>query len=198
MAEQFEAATVLFADIVGFTPLSERLGAQRTASVLNDLVSRFDELATGFGLEKIKTIGDAYLVVGGVPEVLPDHAVRVVRTGLAMSEFAASYAGASDLTLALRIGVHSGPIVAGVIGQTKFAYDVWADTVNVASRLETARVPGEVQASEATVALLGDLFEIVPRGAIELKGKGAVPAYLVRARPGTAGFEPPPSPTTSG
>jgi class 3 adenylate cyclase len=186
LAEQFEAATVLFADIVGFTPLSERLGPQRTAGVLNDLVSRFDALAAEHGLEKIKTIGDAYLVVGGIPEAIPDHAVRVVRMGLAMSEFVRGYSEASALPVALRIGVHSGPLVAGVIGQTKFAYDVWGDTVNVAARLETAGVPGEVQASEATVALLGDGFAIVPRGAIELKGKGAVPAFLVRAGAGAA------------
>jgi adenylate cyclase len=100
--------------------------------------------------------------------------------GLAMSEAATSYGEANSVPLALRIGVHSGPVVAGVIGQSKFAYDVWGDTVNVASRLETAGVPGEVQVSETTVALLGDGFEIVPRGAIELKGKGAVPAFLVR------------------
>ena len=184
VAEQYEAATVLFADIVGFTPLSERLGPQRTASVLNDLVCRFDELAVDHGLEKIKTIGDAYLVVGGIPEAIPDHAVRVVRLGLAMNEFVRDYAEARAIPLALRIGVHSGPVVAGVIGQTKFAYDVWGDTVNVASRLESAGLPEEVQASEATVALLGDGFEIVPRGLVELKGKGAVPAFLVRAGSG--------------
>ena len=182
LAEQFESASVLFADIVGFTPLSERLGPQPTAELLNDLVSRFDELAEHFGLEKIKTIGDAYLVVGGVPERTRDHAVRVAHMGLAMVEATAACGASRGLPLAVRIGVHSGPVVAGVIGRSKFAYDVWGDTVNVASRLETSGVPGEMQASEATVGQLDDTFEVLPRGAIELKGKGPMPAFLVRAR----------------
>jgi len=181
LAEGFESATVLFADVVGFTPLSERLGPQRTAEMLNVLVSQFDQLAEGLGLEKIKTIGDAYLVVGGVPDPLPDHACRVVRMGLAMIASASAEGQARDLPLAIRVGVHSGPVVAGVIGLTKFAYDVWGDTVNVAARLQAAGVPGEVQASEATTALLDDSFVLVSRGALELKGKGAVPAFLVRA-----------------
>ncbi|MGH2464930.1 MAG: adenylate/guanylate cyclase domain-containing protein [Candidatus Limnocylindrales bacterium] len=182
LAEQFDGATVLFSDLVAFTPLSERLGPQATADMLNDLVSRFDDLADELGLEKIKTIGDAYLVVGGVPEPLPDHAVRVVQMGLAMIEATAACAIANDMPLALRIGVHSGPVVAGVIGRTKFAYDVWGDTVNVASRLEAAGLPGQVQVSAATIAALGDDFEVTPRGAIDLKGKGSVNAFLVRAR----------------
>ncbi len=181
LAEDFESATVLFADIVGFTPLSERLGPQRTAEMLNALVSGFDGLAGGLGLEKIKTIGDAYLVVAGVPDQLPDHACRAVRMGLAMIASADAEGRARDLPLALRVGVHSGPIVTGVIGRTKFAYDVWGDTVNVASRLETAGLPGEVQVSEATASLLDGSSAVTPRGAIELKGKGAMPAFLVRA-----------------
>ena len=182
LAEQFDEATVLFADLVDFTAMSERLGPQRTADMLNELVSRFDDLAEASGLEKIKTIGDAYLVVGGVPEAVPDHAVRVVRLGLAMVDATSAYAGECGLPLALRVGVHSGPVVAGVIGRTKFAYDVWGDTVNVASRLETAGLVGQVQVSEATVAALGDAFDVEPRGPIELKGKGLVPAFIVRAR----------------
>jgi adenylate cyclase len=182
LAERFEGATVLFSDLVGFTPLSERLGPQATADMLNDLVTRFDDLAEQLGLEKIKTIGDAYLVVGGVPEPLPDHAVRVVRMGLAMIEATASCAVANDLPLTLRVGIHTGPVVAGVIGRTKFAYDVWGDTVNVASRLEATGVAGNIQASEATVAAIGEEFEITPRGAIELKGKGPVITFLVRPR----------------
>ena len=180
LAERFDDATVLFADLVSFTPLSERLGPQRTADTLNELISRFDDLALRFGIEKIKTIGDAYLVVGGVPEAVPDHAARVVRMGLAMVETAAAYGRECGLPLVVRVGVHSGPVVAGVIGRTKFAYDVWGDTVNVASRLESAGLPGEVQASEATVAALGDGFDVCARGALDLKGKGTVLAFLVR------------------
>ena len=149
--------------------------------MLNDLVSRFDDLAEQFGLEKIKTIGDAYLVVGGVPDPLPDHAVRVVRMGLAMIEATAACAQELGLPLAIRVGIHSGAVVAGVIGRTKFAYDVWGDTVNLASRLEATGLPGEVQASEATIAELGDTFGVTPRGPIELKGRGTVLAFLVRS-----------------
>jgi adenylate cyclase len=186
LAEQFDAATVLFADLVAFTPLAEQLGPERTADMLNALVSRFDDLAERFELEKIKTIGDAYLVVGGVPDRTPDHAIRVVRMGLEMIRATTAYAQECNLPLVVRVGVHSGPVVAGVIGRTKFAYDVWGDTVNVASRLESSGVPGEVQASEATVALLGDDFSIEPRGPLELKGKGTVVAYLVRDLPASA------------
>lgn len=180
LAERFEEATVLFADLVSFTSLSERLGPQRTADMLNELVSRFDDLTERFGLEKIKTIGDAYLVVGGIPEALPDHAARVVRMGLAMVDATASYGRECGLPLVIRVGVHSGPVVAGVIGRTKFAYDVWGDTVNVASRLESSGLAGEVQVSEATVAAMGEGFDIHARGEVELKGKGMVLAFLVR------------------
>ena len=180
LAERFDEATVLFADLVSFTSLSERLGPQRTADMLNELISRFDDLTEQLGLEKIKTIGDAYLVVGGIPEAMPDHAARVVRMGLAMVETTASYALESGLPLVVRIGVHSGPVVAGVIGRLKFAYDVWGDTVNVASRLESSGLPGEVQVSEATVTALGDGFDVRARGALDLKGKGTVLAFLVR------------------
>jgi adenylate cyclase len=181
LAERFEAASVLFADLVSFTPLSERLGPQRTADMLNDLVSRFDDLAEGFGLEKIKTMGDAYLVVGGVPEPVPDDAERVVGMGLAMIKATADCAAETGLPLQIRVGVHSGPVVAGVIGRTKFTYDVWGDTVNVASRLESTGLPGEVQASEATTARLTDAFTVEARGAIDLRGKGTLAAFLVRA-----------------
>ena len=187
LAEQFDEASVLFADLVNFTALAERLGPQRTADMLNDLVSRFDDLADQHGLEKIKTIGDAYLVVGGVPEAMPDHAERVVSMGLAMVVATTTYAGECGLPLALRVGVHSGPVVAGVIGRTKFAYDVWGDTVNVAARLETAGLIGEVQVSEATAAAIGDQFELEARGPIELKGKGSVPTFIVRRSPSDRG-----------
>ena len=182
LAEGFESATVLFADLVGFTALSERLGPRVTAQLLNDLVTRWDMLASEEQVEKIKTIGDAYMVVGGVPDPLPDHAVRVVRLGLAMQRATAECAADTGYPVTIRCGVHSGPVVAGVIGRTKFAYDLWGDTVNVASRLESSGIAGEVQASESTVRLLGGIFEIVPRGQVELKGKGLTEAFLVRER----------------
>jgi class 3 adenylate cyclase len=187
LAERFESATVLFSDLVSFTTLSERIGPQATADMLNDLVSRFDDLAEQLGLEKIKTIGDAYLVVGGVPDLLPDHALRVVQMGVAMVEATAACARELNLPLAIRVGVHSGAVVAGVIGRTKFAYDVWGDTVNVASRLEATGLPGEVQVSETTIAGLGDAFTVSPRGPVELKGRGSVLAFLVHPKASVAG-----------
>jgi class 3 adenylate cyclase len=182
VADGFEAATLLFADLVGFTGMAERLGPQRTAALLNTLVSRWDVLSAEAGVEKIKTIGDAYFAAAGVPEPQGDHAARVVGLGLAMIRVTADAARTTGEPLAIRVGVHSGPVVAGVIGRTKFSYDLWGDTVNVASRLESTGVPGEIQASSATVDLLGDTFEVVPRGEVTLKGKGAMRTFLVRAR----------------
>ena len=182
VAEGFDVASLIFADLVGFTGLAERLGPQRTAALLNTLVSRWDELASEAGVEKIKTIGDAYFAAAGVPEPQDDHATRVVSLGLAMIKATAEEALSTGEPLAIRVGVHSGPVVAGVIGKTKFSYDLWGDTVNVASRLESSGLPGEIQASAATVALLGDAFEVIPRGEVTLKGKGQMPTFLVRAR----------------
>jgi len=182
VAEGFDAATLIFADLVGFTVMAERLGPQRTAALLNTLVSRWDLLAAEAGVEKIKTIGDAYFAAAGVPEPQGDHATRIVDFGHAMIRATAEAARTTGEPLAIRVGVHSGPVVAGVIGRTKFSYDLWGDTVNVASRLESTGVPGEIQASAATVDLLGGRFEVVPRGEVTLKGKGPMSTFLVRAR----------------
>jgi len=187
VADAHEATTLLFADLVGFTKLSERLGPQRTASLLNGLVSRWDVLAAEAGVEKIKTIGDAYFAAAGVPEAQADHATRIVDLALAMIRATEDAARTTGEPLAIRVGVHSGPVVAGVIGRTKFSYDLWGDTVNVASRLETTGVPGIIQASAATVALLSDAYAVEPRGEVELKGKGPVSTFLVRARAGAGG-----------
>lgn len=181
VADAHEATTLVFADLVGFTKLSERLGPQRTAALLNGLVSRWDVLAAEAGVEKIKTIGDAYFAAAGVPEPQADHATRIVDLALAMIRATDDAARSTGEPLAIRVGVHSGPVVAGVIGRTKFSYDLWGDTVNVASRLEATGVPGVIQASAATVALLGDGYAIEERGIVELKGKGPVTTFLVRA-----------------
>ncbi len=190
VADRHEATTLLFADLVGFTAMAERLGPQRTAALLNGLVSRWDVLAAEANVEKIKTIGDAYFAAAGVPVAQADHARRVIDLAFAMIRVTEEAARRTGEPLAIRVGVHSGPVVAGVIGRTKFAYDLWGDTVNVASRLEATGVPGEIQASTATAALLGDAYEIVPRGEVELKGKGPTPTVLVRSRAAS-----PPAPT---
>jgi class 3 adenylate cyclase len=173
--------TVLFADVVGFTELSSRLEPREVVDMLNRVFTSFDGLVDGFGLEKIKTIGDAYMVVGGLASDGEDHAVRVTQLGLRMLEEAHRVVDPEPIEL--RIGVHSGPAVAGVIGLKKFIYDVWGDTVNTASRLESAGVPGRIQVSRSTFERLSGSFRFEPRGEIELKGKGLVEAYLVVGPP---------------
>ena len=155
IADAYDDATVLFADLVGFTPLAASLSPAETVGLLDRLFSAFDRLAERHGLEKIKTIGDAYMVVGGVPEVCTDHPARVVAMGLDMLEAVASLAREMDRPLDLRIGVHTGPVVAGVIGTTKFIYDLWGDTVNVASRLESHGHGGRGADERGNLAALG-------------------------------------------
>jgi class 3 adenylate cyclase len=180
VAEAHDAVSVLFADLVGFTPLAERLSADETVALLDRLFTRFDLLVEEFGLNKVKTIGDAYMVVGGAPEAMPDHALKVVRMGMAMLAQTELYAVECGLPLQLRVGVNSGPIVAGVIGTHRFAYDLWGDTVNVASRMESHGVEGRVQISEATWRLVRDEIAVEERGAIEVKGKGLMRTFLVK------------------
>ena len=151
--------------------------------MLNELFSAFDRLAATHGLEKIKTIGDAYMVVGGIPQPRADHAAAITRMGLDMQDAIASYATRTGSDLTIRIGIHSGSIVAGVIGENKFIYDLWGDTVNTASRMESAGVAGRVHVSEATAADLRDHFELEARGPVEIKGKGLMSTFLVGVRP---------------
>ncbi len=179
IADGFESVTVLFADVAGFTPLSEALPPGELVEFLNDLFSQFDRLAEGLGLEKIKTIGDAYMVAGGLPELRHDHAQAVVKMGLAMAQVAAQTRTPTGQPLQLRIGINTGPVVAGVIGQRKFIYDLWGDTVNLASRMESHGVPGRVQVTAATLRALGGQYHAEPRGEIDVKGKGKVAAFLV-------------------
>jgi adenylate cyclase len=155
---------------------------------LDELFTRFDALAERAGVEKIKTVGDAYMAAGGIPMPLPDHAARVVALGLAMIEAVADYGVAHRLPLALRVGVHTGPLVAGVIGTHKFQYDLWGDTVNVASRLETTGVAGAVQVSETTRDRLDTRFSVNRRGTVRLKGVGAFETWLVKPEGGRRGM----------
>jgi len=177
IADDFPSVTVLFADIVGFTARASTLSADEVITMLSGLFSMFDDLVADRGLEKIKTIGDAYMAVGGLPDPLPDHATRVVDLAMAMQ--ASTRSSQHFPGLSLRIGVHSGPVAGGVIGTRRFAYDVWGDTVNIASRLEAAGVPGRIHVSEETRSLTAEAFGYEPRGAIELRGLGPRTTYLV-------------------
>ncbi|MBM3851966.1 MAG: response regulator [Verrucomicrobia bacterium] len=180
IAERFDDASVLFADIVAFTPLAARLPPTDLLALLNRVFSRFDELAEQRGLEKIKTVGDAYMVAGGLPEAHSDHLAAMATLALAMQEHARLAAPEVD-GLSLRMGLHVGSVIAGVIGIRKFIYDVWGDTVNTASRLESHGAPGRVQVSDAVFQRLQDRFLFEPRGSIELKGRGPMTAYYLIA-----------------
>jgi class 3 adenylate cyclase len=179
IVDRFDAVTVLFADIVGFTTLSAVTTPEKLVTMLNDLFSSFDKLAEKHGLEKIKTIGDAYMVVSGIPQPAADHAVRIARMGEDIITAVAAYAAREATPLEIRIGVHSGPVVAGVIGQKKFIYDLWGDTVNTASRMESHGLPGRVHLSEATAELLRDHYELEPRGEIDIKSKGKMRTFVL-------------------
>jgi adenylate cyclase len=180
IADDIEEASVLFADVVDFTPLSSELHAREVVGVLDELFTSFDELADRYGVEKIKTIGDCYMVAAGVPRPRADHAQALVRMGFDMLECAkACLAGEEGKNLELRIGISSGPVVAGVIGRRRFLYDLWGDTVNMASRMESHGVPGSIQVTRATWELVRDEFQAEPRGLVEVKGKGEVEAWSV-------------------
>ncbi len=178
IADEYPAVTVLFADIVGFTSLTARLPADEVVGMLGRLFARFDELVAARGLEKIKTIGDAYMAAGGLPEPLEDHAARVVDLGLAMIDVARQE-GDRFADLRLRVGVHSGPVIGGVIGRRKFAFDIWGATVNIASRLESQGIAGRVHVSAATWRNVEDQFDAEPRGPIRLRGYGSMETYTI-------------------
>ncbi|HEY0988110.1 MAG TPA: adenylate/guanylate cyclase domain-containing protein [Kofleriaceae bacterium] len=186
IADDFAGVTVLFADIVGFTAMSSRLAPERVVDMLNELFCRFDDVAGSLGLEKIKTIGDCYMVAGGLPEPRPDHAEAVAEMALHMLDIIEDMAAQSGEPLTIRIGIHSGPVVAGVIGKRKFIYDLWGDTVNIASRMESHGLPGAIQLSAASRALLDGKFQLRLRGAIEIKGKGEMETWLLTGRRGDA------------
>ncbi len=179
IADNFAEVTVLFADIVDFTPLSTRISPKDLIILLNEIFSLFDTLVERYGLEKIKTIGDAYMVVGGLPTPRPDHAAAIADMALAMLDGVAEFNAARGTSLDLRIGINTGPVIAGVIGTTKFSYDLWGDTVNIAGRMESHGVAGKIQVTEATYALLRDKYRFAERGVIEVKGRGEMRTYLL-------------------
>ena len=186
IADSFASASILFADVVDFTPLAQRLPAAEVVGILDRLFTYFDALAERYALEKIKTIGDCYMVAAGVPTPRPDHAHAIALMALDMREAMRNPEAVGDLGLELRIGINSGPVVAGVIGRKRFLYDLWGDAVNTASRMESHGSPGQIQITRATYELLKDDFVCEPRGTLEVKGKGAMETwYLVGQRPAT-------------
>jgi adenylate cyclase len=182
IADAHDEVTVLFADVVDFTPFTERTEPARVVGVLDEIFKAFDELAERHGLEKIKTIGDAYMVAAGLPEPRPDHAQAMAEMAIDMQAAVARVCGPLGLDIAIRIGMESGPVIAGVIGRHKFIYDLWGDAVNTASRLESHGVSGRIQVGETAYQLLCDRYAFEDRGEIELKGKGRRHAYLLVGR----------------
>jgi class 3 adenylate cyclase/HAMP domain-containing protein len=179
IVDRFDDVSVLFADIVGFTTLSTKKTPEELVTMLNDLFSLFDKLAEKHGLEKIKTIGDAYMVVAGIPQPIADHAIAMAHMALDMLAGVADYAKRQGIELTIRVGIHTGAVVAGVIGRKKFIYDLWGDTVNTASRMESHGIPSRVHVSAVTYQALLPVFELETRGTIEIKGKGAMTTYLL-------------------
>lgn len=179
LSDNVANASVLFTDLVGFTPLARALGAEKTVMLLDEIITEFDDIAARHGVEKIKTIGDGYMAVSGVTVPLPDHELRLARMALELPAVIKALSDMRGLDLQIRIGMASGPVMAGVIGTHRFSYDVWGETVNLASRLESHGVPGRVHVSGEVKQALGDSFHFEPRGRIEIKGIGPLETWFL-------------------
>ncbi|NJO50279.1 MAG: family 3 adenylate cyclase, partial [Leptolyngbyaceae cyanobacterium RM2_2_4] len=182
IADSFAEATVLFADIVNFTKLSATLSPHELVALLNEIFSAFDQMAERHGLEKIKTIGDAYMVVGGLPFPQENHAEAIADMALEMQDEMHQFSDRHQMPFSMRIGINTGPVIAGVIGTKKFIYDLWGDTVNVASRMESQGIAGQIQVTEATYKCLCDRYYFEPRGEIAIKGRGQMHTYILAGR----------------
>jgi adenylate cyclase len=182
IADSFAEVTVLFADIVDFTPLSAAMAPRELVALLTEVFSTFDRLAERHELEKIKTVGDAYMVVGGLPTPRPDHAEAIADIALDMLKQSAGIKTTGGEPLRLRIGIHTGPVVAGVIGAKKFSYDLWGDTVNIADRMQSQGVSDRIQVTAATFDRLRDKYLFEKRGLISVKGKGEMLTYFLTSR----------------
>jgi adenylate cyclase len=180
IADRFPSASILFADLADFAPISQNLAPDELVEMLDVIFSRFDELVDHYDLEKIKTIGDAYMVASGIPIPRDDHAEALASFALAIRDSLDAYSEATGVDLQMRIGLNSGPVVAGVIGKRRLLYDLWGDSVNTASRMESHGIPGEIQVTEATHLLLEDAFTFADRGIIHVKGKGPMHTYLLK------------------
>lgn len=179
IADKHEHVSILFADMAGFTAEASQTSPVRLVGFLNDVFTAFDQLVERHGLEKIKTTGDSYMVVSGVPEARSDHAAALVRLGIEMLDAAGRLHDPHERAVSIRIGISSGPVVAGVVGVKKFFYDVWGDAVNVASRMETTGLPGRIQVSPETYAQASDQFDFECRGPVNVKGKGKMVTWLL-------------------
>jgi adenylate cyclase len=184
VADSVAEASVLFSDLVGFTELAQRLGAERTVSLLDQVVTEFDRLAAAHGVEKIKTMGDGYMAVAGVSSPQADHLPRIARMALGLPDLVERLSATHGVDLRIRVGIASGPVMAGVIGADKFSYDVWGETVNLASRLESHGLPGEIQVCGGCTRALSPHFVLEPRGAIEVKGVGTIDTWLLKEERG--------------
>ena len=182
IADGFGEVTILFADIVNFTKLSARISPQELVALLNKIFSAFDRLALSYGLEKIKTIGDAYMVAGGLPLPREDHAEAIAEMALGMQEEMIRIRSETGEDLSIRIGINTGPVVAGVIGIQKFTYDLWGDAVNTASRMESHGVVNCIQLTETTYKYLKEKYLCEERDTIEVKGKGKMKVYLLKGK----------------
>jgi guanylate cyclase len=187
IADQYESASILFADMVGFTKLSDKLLPQEMVVLLNDIFGAFDTLVEKHGLEKIRTIGDNYMIAAGLPGARPDHASAIVQLAIEMQAFLHQQQALNEEYPSFRIGINSGPVIAGVIGHKKFQYDVWGDAVNVASRMESHGLPGEIQITESTYQLVNEQYRCIPRGSIDVKGKGEMATWQILRPPASAG-----------
>jgi adenylate cyclase len=181
IADHYDEASVLFADMVGFTPLSAKLPPVEMVELLNEVFSFFDSLLDKYGVEKIRTIGDSYMVASGVPRRRSDHAQALTYMALEMQDYISNHIFRNGQHLSFRIGINSGSMIAGVIGRRKFVFDVWGDAVNVASRMESQGLSGAVQITQMTYELIKDEFICEPRGTVNVKGKGEMEVWLVRA-----------------
>lgn len=188
IADHYDGASVLFADVVDFTPMSAHMEPADLVALLNSIFSTFDGFVEELGLEKIKTVGDEYMVASGVPSPRPDHATAIAELSLRIRDQVATHDFAGQ-RISLRIGINSGPVVAGIVGTHKFAYDLWGDTVNVASRMESGGIPGAIQVTDATYQLIRNDFLCEPRGSVQVKGRGEMDTYFVvsRVAPGSSG-----------
>ena len=182
IAERFDAVSILFADVVGFTPLSAIVEPEEMVTLLNEIYTHFDNVVDRYGLEKIRTMGDGYMVASGVPLSRPDHAHALAAAALEMMSFLDTWASPYAGEFEFRMGMNSGPVLAGVIGRKKFSYDVWGDPVNVASRMESHGEPGKIQVSKDTYQLLKDDFLFEPRGPVAIKGKGEMETWFLVGR----------------